>query len=98
MKAKPRARWTGQRWQGLAPVKNHSTYKSPETIAAEVSDMIVKNGLTDVVMIGESPGRDGISKCYTWMVGSKRLWYSKMLEFHALHGRFPYDGRSGSGV
>jgi hypothetical protein len=57
--------------------------------------MIIENGLTDVVMIGQAPGRDGAAKCYRWMTSGTLLWYVELLRFNAVHGRFPYESNGG---
>jgi hypothetical protein len=86
---KPRVRWANGRWQSVAEVKNLNTYKSPEQIAEEVSRTIIENGLTEVVMIGECPGKDGLARCYKWMLDRTLLWYAEQLRFKAIHGYFP---------
>lgn len=91
MKPKTRARWNGETWVPRTGLVVHSRQmRSPEEIAGEVSRMITENRLTEVVMIGETAGR-GVAKCYTWMIPSRRLWFAKQLEFHAMHGRFPNE-------
>jgi hypothetical protein len=72
----------------IVSVVRSRKFRTSEELAADISRIIVQNKLTEVIMVGETHGR-GVAKSYTWMISSRILWFSKQLEFFAMHGRFP---------
>lgn len=95
MSEQARLRWREDRQRWLPVVV--PIQRTPHEIGAAVHAMIVQNGLTDVVVVGEAPGPKAAAKAYVYMIPSRVLWYAEMLRFWAIAGRWPNeDSRHGA--